>query len=1152
VKAKSRATLPVAAMILIAALAPSLARGATPKEAHWKAFGLSGPTRLPVKQSEVQRLTVEAQGGTFKLGFGAIETAALPFDASPAEVQAALEAIPALTANVTVSGGPGGQPEDPYFIAFSGALEDQDVAALTAKGEALTPTGSYAQVFTTEPGGPGTGSLLIYATNVGGAASTGVLSVKLGPLPAGIAATGPASGSGWSCAGGGTEVSCTLPAGTPPLSSAFAIKVPVEVTSVGGFSASAPLTLEEAGHEAITTQVPIVVSEEPAPPGYAAFWSGAFEADGEPSTQAGAHPFSQLTAIAFNTVRSGSGNVVPASDTRDIAVDLPAGFLGNPLAAPRCPQLQVSCGPKAAVGNFTAEFGTIGSSRNTFPINNDTPPFGAAAQFTFKAVAPVQSLIASVRSEDDFGIRVTAPNSATTFSKVYETLTAFEGLPASGEGKAFFRNPTDCAEEAREAPAVKLGGDSWQEPSVPYAPLESPQAPVTGCSALGFEPGFSFRPTTDLGSSPAGADAHLHIDQSALTDPEALAAPDLRRSVVKLPAGLEVNPAQADGLDACTEAQAGYKGTGALPNPTRFDNSPVSCPDASKLGSAEVTTPLLDEPLQGTIYLASQEANPFDSLIGLYLVFESPRFGVTLKLAGKVDVDPDTGRLTATFDHLPRQPVEDLTLHFRGGGPRSEFATPEVCGQYTTSGAWEPWSAPESGPDASTADSFAVSAGCSSSKATRPFEPALQAGTVNPLAGAWAPLVIKVTRKDGEQELRRLAFTLPEGLLGKLAGVPYCPESAIAAAEAKSGREEQRSPSCPEASRLGSVDSAAGVGPAPVHAAGSVYLAGPYEGAPLSAVVIAPAVSGPFDLGDVVVRSPLSLNEETARVTATSDPIPTRLRGIALKLRSVSIYMDRPQFTLNPTSCEASAVNASLQSSEGASATPSSRFQVGGCDRLPFKPKLSIRLKGQTRRGGHPALRVVLRPRAGDANLGSLSVAMPHSEFLANAHIRTVCTRVQFAAGAGGGTACPPGSVYGQVRATSPLVDYQLEGPLILRSSDHELPDLVAVLRGPASQPLAIAQVGRIDSIHGGIRTRFEAIPDAPISRVLVSMPAGARSLLENSTNLCAATHRAKIVAGAHNGLASAFKAPVKAAGCQKAKKRKHRHHRRGHRHRGS
>src|SRR5262249_40786552 len=255
---------------------------------------------------------------------------------------------------------------------------------------------------------------------------------------------------------------------------------------------------------------------------------------------------------------------------------------------------------------------------------------------------------------------------------------------------------------------------------------------------------------------------------------------------------------------------------------------------------------------------------------------------------------------------------------------------------------------------------FDVSSGCASSPGARPFSPSFEAGTTGTQAGGYAPLVVKVNRNDGEQELTSLNFTLPKGLIGKLAGIPYCPDAAISAAEHKSGKAEQANPSCPAASQVGTVDTSAGVGSEPLHVGGKLYLAGPYKGAPVSSVVVTPALAGPFDLGDVVIRAPLYIDRESAVLTAKSDPIPTILRGIPLKVRSVTVNVDRPGFILNPTDCTAMTATASISGGSGATATSSTRFEVGGCDKLKFAPKLQISLKGGTRRNGLPALTATL------------------------------------------------------------------------------------------------------------------------------------------------------------------------------------------------
>jgi hypothetical protein len=393
--------------------------------------------------------------------------------------------------------------------------------------------------------------------------------------------------------------------------------------------------------------------------------------------------------------------------------------------------------------------------------------------------------------------------------------------------------------------------------------------------------------------------------------------------------------------------------------------------------------------------------------------------------------------------------------------------------------------------------------------------------------------VVELQRPDGSQRFSELSVSPPPGVLAKLAGTASCPDAALAAAPAKSGRAEQASPSCPPASELGNVVAAAGAGPAPFRAPGKAYLTGPYKGAPLSISIITPAVAGPFDLGTVVVRSAAHVDPATARVTVKSDPLPRILQGIPLDIRSATVSIDRPQFILNPTSCDPTAVAAQLFSTLGQGASLASRFQLAECGRLPFKPRLSLRLKGKTKRGGYQAVRAVLRPRPGDANISRTVVRFPKSAFVAQEHIRTICTRVQWAA-----DACPPGSVYGKALAITPLLDYPLRGKVYLRSSDNELPDAIADLRGPAHQPIRVEVAIRNDSAKGALRNTVTAAPDAPVSYFRLELFGGKKGLIVNSRNLCKGKkQRAAVKLGAHNGRALSLR-PVVRNSC-KGNKRK-------------
>ncbi len=1097
---------------------------------------------------------------------GPLETSgSIAYDASASDVQAALGGMPALSGGkVSVLGGPGGDGGQPYLLVFGGALADKNVPQVTVDSTGLVGPSSAVNVFTTVPGGPGTGEISINPANVGGLDTSGEYTVELGPLPSGIVTRGVAHAiegvGGWTCAGGGGEVSVTCTSNTPvsQLGAAGTILVPIEIDSAAEGDSSVSVTISGGNARPDSIRMPIKVSAQPAPQGVSAFWAGAFDADGNPETQAGGHPYSAMSYFLLNTVRLANGHIATPGDPRDVLVDLPPGFSGNPLVTPRCPQSQLTppvpgsgnsavCSESSRVGLFTPAVNQFGELPPGFraPIYNDVPAAGSAAEFTTLLVFPFQSLLGSVRSSEDGGIRISALN-VPNYVPVFGSFAALEGFPASAGGSPFLSNPTSCAESAREAPVTGLQTDVWQQSGAFSSPVESAQPVLTGCDRLTFAPGFSFLPTVSTGSSGTGAVADLHIPQEGLTDPGKLATPALKKAVVQLPSGLSLDAAAANGLQSCSEQQIGFKGASfPLPSPIRFDEAPPACPDGSKLGTIEVDSPLLEAPLTGTIYLAAQEENPFGSLLAVYLAIESPRFGLQIKLAGKVDIDPTTGQLTATFDYNPQLPFEDLKLLFRGGGPRSPLATPEVCGHYATAGSLEPWSAPESGPSAQIQEGgFDISSGCSGSAASRPFAPSLEAGTVATQAGSYSPLVIKVGRKDGEQELKSLDFTLPKGLLAKVAGIPYCSEASIRNAESKAGKAEQASASCPVASQIGTVDAAAGVGSEPFHVGGKVYLAGPYRGAPLSAVVITPAVAGPFDLGDVVIRTPLHVDPETAQITAKSDPIPTILKGIPLKLRSVAVYLDRPGFTLNPTSCDPMEFSAQAVGTDGAVARLANRFQVGGCNGLAFKPELKLSLKGSTKRSGVPAPEAVLtNPPGNFANVSQVSTVLPKTEFIDNAHIGNTCTRVQFNAGAGQGAECPANSILGHAKAYSPLLEEPLEGTVYLRSNggERELPDLVVALKGQVDVTL----VGFIDSVQKNkhsevsrLRARFMNVPDAPVSHFVLQLAGAKHGLLENSANLCKVKNVAQVKMVAQNGKTYDTQTTV-ANDCGKGKPRK-------------
>ena len=605
---------------------------------------------------------------------------------------------------------------------------------------------------------------------------------------------------------------------------------------------------------------------------------------------------------------------------------------------------------------------------------------------------------------------------------------------------------------------------------------------------------------TEKAASRTGLAFNLDVnDGGGITNPAGVARPPIKTGIASLPEGLTINPSLGAGLDTCSEAEFARE--------TQATEPGSGCPPTSKIGKVIAEGVLgLAEPLQGGLYLATPHANPFGTLLAVYMVARSPRRGLILKSEGKLEPDPRTGRLVATFDDLPRLLYTHFSLSLREG-QRSTLLSPPTCGSYFAGLDISSWAQ----PSVFTHDvsvfgiDHGIDGGPCPSGGAPPFHPGLLAGSISPAPGAYTPFFLQMTRGDSEQEITSYSASFPPGLLGKIAGVATCPDEAIAAAAHRSGAEEQASPSCPGSSSIGHTMAGFGTGGTLAWAPGGLYLAGPYHGSPLSVVAVDAATIGPFDLGTVVVRQAVRVDPRSAQVSldaAGSDPIPHILGGIPLHLRDIRVYVDRPGFMVNPTSCDPMQVSSRLggagadpfDAGDDVGADSSQRYQVIGCSALGFRPALTLRLSGSVRHAGHPKLTAVYKPGRG-ANLQAVSVTLPPSVFLAQEHIDEVCTRVQFRAGN-----CPPGSVYGKAKAVTPLLETPLEGSVYLRSSKNTIPDLVADLHG---RGIEIEVPGRIDTSRGGIRANFESLPDAPVTSFTMTLFGGKRGLITNAGNPC-------------------------------------------------
>jgi hypothetical protein len=901
--------------------------------------------------------------------------------------------------------------------------------------------------------------------------------------------------------------------------------------------------------------------------------------DGTVDTLASSHPFAFTVRFKLNTEPDGTtqGGVM-----RDAIVDLPPGLVGNPQAMPTCSQQDFGgftprCPVETQVGVLKAIGPELGEVN--LPLYNVTPPPGFATEFGASAAEFTSLQYASLRSEEGYGVRVAAPDVPLEVSEARAEIWSVPSDPGHDDFRGCFEaNGTassalaHCSSSAPQLAyltlpascgsplAVSVKADSKQAPGVfdeetgvAKDAIGNP-ALLSGCAAVPFDPAFSAQPTTRLTNNPSGLDFEAKLPNQGLLNPGGISETQPKKVVVELPEGVTVNPSFAEGTGVCTQAQ--YEAE------QLSTKAGQGCPQSSKLGSLVALSPLLQEPIEGALYVAAPYENPFGTLTALYLVARAPERGVLVKQAGEVQFDHETGQISSTFDDLPPLPYSSFKLHFREG-VRAPLVTPRSCGEYKTIIHATPFSAKDDSEAAVLKASFQIDHGATGgacpTEGLPPFKPGLLAGTLNNAAGAFSPFNLRLNRTDAEQEITHFSIKLPPGVTGKLAGIPYCSEEGIAKAKAREGAmlggtAELEDPSCPSASEVGHTLAGSGVGTVLVYVPGKAYLAGPYNGSPLSIVAIVAAKAGPFDLGTVVVREALRINPETAEVfvdATGSDPIPHIIEGVPVDLRDIRVYVDKPEFVLNPSDCTptstaSTVLGAGLDFTSEADDNPvtvTTRFQAADCAALPFKPRLSLRLIGGTKRGKFPKLVSHLAMNGiGEAAIDHATVILPHSEFIENAHFLDICTRVQFKEGAGNGSSCPPTSVYGHARAVTPLLDDPLEGPVMLRSNpERKLPDVVAALH---NSQVDFDLVGNVDSVKGQLRTTFAAAPDAPVTSFDLELDGGSKGLFVNSVDLCLKKHRVKVSFGGQNGKAFAAQ-PVMKVKCR-GKARHKRHSKRG------
>ncbi len=870
---------------------------------------------------------------------------------------------------------------------------------------------------------------------------------------------------------------------------------------------------------------------------------------GSTSTQAGAHP--NITA-SFQL-----GSVGDPEIAKNIHVNLPAGVFGNPGAIPKCQSTDFAlneCAPATQAGLVTifAKYeGIEDFLLGTAPVYN-TEPKGEDETARLSFVAPTVNVPIivplTVRAATDYGVRMNIagiPQSIPFYAASFETWgfpadpandehrfpIGAPGAPSGCPGSAttgcittpypkaaifvrpYINNPSLCTGQPL---SVSLSVETYGDPTHP-SEAEAEYPATTGCEKQRFDPILNAGLTTNQTDAPSGLDLQLRADQFLERSPS---PSQLRSASLFLPRGLSINPDAADGQTSCTDAEAGFGSELA-----------GHCPDNSKIGTFDVRTPALEGPLEGSLFIGQ----PLPE--NQYRVFMlADGFGVHAKFVTSVHPDPATGQLTMSVSDLPQVPFEEFNLHLFASD-RGLVATPTQCTVYGVDSLFVPWNdrlSPQS-----SKPSLSLAAGPNDTSCpgeTRSFHPRLVAGASSAVAGAFSSFQLRLDRDDGDQFLGDLNFRMPPGFTGMLRGISYCPEASIAVAEENLGRREQAAASCPPSSEVGTTNVAAGPGSHPFHAVGRMYLAGPFNGAPLSVVAVTPALAGPYDYGTVVVRVALHVDPRTAQVSAVSDTVPSIIGGIPIRMRSIQVNIDRPAFTINPTNCSPFTVDSQGIGDQGTVTDFSSYFQVLNCRALAFKPRFTVRQLGgvkKTTRSKDPAMRFDLWTRPGDANIKSLAVTLPKAFAIDQRHLGNICSRAQLAA-----EHCAGRQPIGTATTTTPLLDQPLTGPAYAVSGFGKLPHVVFILDGQVT----IMPEAESSSVKGGhLKTVVPVIPDAPIGHFRLDLFGGKKGYIVNTRNLCASPAKVAVQYTAQSGTTLSQEVKTKTA-CGKGGAKHERH----------
>ncbi len=931
---------------------------------------------------------------------------------------------------------------------------------------------------------------------------------------------------------------------------ALEIRIPVKVLPGAETEQTTnAITVEGANAAPKVASGPINISPKPTEYGLEHFELTPEEEDGSPALQAGGHPFQLTTTIELNqTLRTDpfkkTSEVYPSTPelTRNLTTTLPAGLVADARSSvfPQCSAAAFAtlrlgnsneCPSSTAIGVAVVTFKEeqhFAESTATVPVFNLVPERGEPARFGFVFEKVPVILDTSIQTGNGYAVEVNVKNTSQAAELLSSTVTIW-GVPGDKRhenargweclGGGFYvegleprpacpgatPNPppylimptTKCGEALSGWAAVQ----SWTQPSFgPRMGLSNPTTPQ-GCSALPFEPTIAAEPDQHEASTPTGLNVEVKVPQETTLAAEKNAEADVKATTVTLPEEMMANGGSADGLSLCSTAGVGFEsslegplagdgdGPGAVEAETgrqAFTPAAAACPDAAKVGTVEIKTPLLEHELTGNVYFGSQDVNPFASPLVLYIVAEDPESGVRVKLAGEIKLNQQNGQVTSVFRNTPPLPFELLRLHLNNG-PRATQTTPAFCRAYSTSARFVPSTAADGTEEGAKEASSTFSLTPNSdgqpcpSQGPLPFAPGFKAeGSAQ--AGGFTNFSLTLDRPDGQQALKSISATLPPGMAALLASVPLCAE-----AQALSGQ-------CSSESQIGHSTAIAGLGSDPVSLPGAVYLTEGYGGAPFGLVDVTEATVEPFHLGRVVVRSKIFVNPYTAAVTVSSDSIPQFVRGVPSQIKELNVTIDRANFEFNPTNCSQFSIDGTLAGYEGGNASVSTPYRVTNCASLPFSPTLTSSASGHGSKANGVGFAVkITSPGLGQAGIQKVFLTIPKILPSRLTTIQKACTDAVFEANP---AACDEGSLIGEGVIHTPVFRNPLRGPAYLVSHGNAaFPDVEFVLQSEGVEKgVTIILDGKTDIKKGVTYSRFESSPDAPFTSFETNLPAGPHS----------------------------------------------------------